>query len=382
MIKTHLIKGMKPWKTILSTTFFLLVFLFLLMSPDSREQEENAVEVKAKVISIDNSEVIKAGVSAVGQQIMRVVLLDGPHKNNNVEAVNLLVGNLEYDSFYSEEDIILVGLKEENGYLQVKASEPYRQPYVLLLCIFFVLCLIGYAGIIGVKALMSFLLTILCIWKLYIPLLLGGYNPIIVTIIVVILLSAIIIFAITGWTRKGTAAFIGVSIGLIITFILTLIFGHLLKLSGMTAPYAETIVFSGYFHLNMQQLFYGAIIIGSSGAAMDIAMDVSSSCWEIRDKCPDIQYKELCHSGFNVGKDVLGTMTTTLLLAYSGGYLTLIMLFYIRDASLHKIINMQIVAAELMRTLVGSIGLIIVAPTTAILAAFLMTKRECKRGND
>ncbi|WP_276717184.1 YibE/F family protein [Caloranaerobacter azorensis] len=114
-------------------------------------------------------------------------------------------------------------------------------------------------------------------------------------------------------------------------------------------------------------------MIGASGAAMDIAMDVAASMEEIKIKKPDIQRKELIQSGFNIGRAVIGTMTTTLLLAYSGGYLTLLMLFMTKNSSLIRIINLKIVSAEIMRTLVGSIGLVLVAPITAIVAGWIFT---------
>jgi uncharacterized membrane protein len=125
--------------------------------------------------------------------------------------------------------------------------------------------------------------------------------------------------------------------------------------------------------LNMQHIFYAAIIMGASGAAMDIAMDVCASMEEIKKKKPDIDRKTLIQSGFNVGRAVIGTMTTTLLLAYSGGYLTLLMLFMSKNTSFARMINLKIVAAEIMRTIVGSIGLVLVAPITAIVAGFVFS---------
>jgi uncharacterized membrane protein len=131
----------------------------------------------------------------------------------------------------------------------------------------------------------------------------------------------------------------------------------------------------------MLEVFYAAIIIGASGAAMDIAMDVSASMKEIVEKKPEISEKELIKSGFNVGSAVIGTMTTTLLLAYSGGYLTLLMLFMTKNSSFLRIINLKIVSAEIMRTLIGSIGLVIVAPITALIAGNIYKfSKEQKKG--
>ena len=107
---------------------------------------------------------------------------------------------------------------------------------------------------------------------------------------------------------------------------------------------------------------------------MDIAIDIAASMDEIRTKKPDISPKELIRSGFTVGRQVIGTMTTTLLLAYSGGYLTLLMIFRVKDPSLMRIINLKIVAAEIMRILIGSIGLVMVAPFTALLGGIIIAR--------
>jgi uncharacterized membrane protein len=121
----------------------------------------------------------------------------------------------------------------------------------------------------------------------------------------------------------------------------------------------------------MKHIFYAAVVIGASGAAMDIAMDVAASMAEIKSKKPNIEMKELIESGFTVGQAVIGTMTTTLLLAYSGGYLTLLMLFMTKNSSLNRILNFKMVSAEILRTLTGSIGLVLVAPITAFLAGWI-----------
>ena len=147
----------------------------------------------------------------------------------------------------------------------------------------------------------------------------------------------------------------------------------------MTQAFAETLLFSGNTSLNMRDIFFSAVVIGASGASMDIAMDVSASISEIKIKRPDIGPIELIKSGFNVGKAVIGTMTTTLLLAYSGSYLPLLMLFMVQNSSFSRILNLKIVSAEIMRTLVGSIGLVLVAPLTAVFAGFIIGKVKEKK---
>lgn len=354
----------------------IIFLLFIYANDTSSKYNKDVKEIKARVTRVDDSNVVKAGVSAVGFQELEVIAINSDFKGQNIIVENQLLGKLDFDNYYELGDILIAAIKvEDNEIIDAKAVELYRQNYLLAVFLVFVILLIIYARSIGIKALLSFLCTLFVLWKFLIPNLLQGRNPLLIAFVTLFVLSAIILFTVAGFNKKGMSAFLGTISGLLITLVLTIIVGDRLGLMGMTSPYAETIVFSGYFNLNMRYIFYVAIIIGSSGAAMDIAMDVSSACQEIKAKKQEITQKELIKSGFNVGRDVIGTMTTTLLLAYSGGYLTLLMLFQIRDSSFTRIVNMKIISAEIMRTLIGSIGLIIVAPITAIIAGVLMGKK-------
>ncbi|SDC34305.1 MULTISPECIES: YibE/F family protein [unclassified Candidatus Frackibacter] len=349
----------------------LLIFGILFYDNFRDGPKENA-EIKAKVLKVDNSEVIRSGITGVGYQSLVVRIVEGKHKGKRFKAINQLTGKAEIDNFLKKGDKILVAIKEKEGQIiAVKVIDLYRQGWQLVLFGIFILLLIIYARAVGVMALFSFVASLYVIWKFLIPGLLAGYNPLLLASLTIIVLTAIIIFSIAGLTKKGLAAFIGTVSGLIATIGITVFFGNKLALRGMTAPFSQVLLFSGHMDLNMKHIFYASIVIGASGAAMDIAMDVAASVAEIKDKSPDIEMKELIQSGFNVGRAVIGTMTTTLLLAYSGGYLTLLMLFSTRSTSLDRMINFKMVTAEVLRTLAGSIGLVLVAPLTAILAGWI-----------
>lgn len=366
-------------KKIISVVFGILLIVLvvgLLFSNDDQQAEKNTdtLEVKGIVLETDDSNVVQSGISKIGHQVLKVKIQEGKYKGEIVKASNYLLGALEIDNFYKPNDKMIVALLEQDDKIvDAKAVELYRQDWILILFGVFVLCLILYARFIGLKALFSFVASLFVIWEVLITGLLEGKNPLILAVYVITLLTAIIVFSVAGFTRKGLAAFLGTICGLFITTGITLLFGAKLGLYGMTAPFAQTLVFSGHLTLNMQQIFYVAIIIGAAGAAMDIAMDVAASMEEVKSKKPDIGMKELIQSGFNVGKAVIGTMTTTLLLAYSGGYLTLLMLFMTKNSSFVRIINLKIVAAEIMRTVVGSIGLVLTAPITAVLAGWIFS---------
>ena len=352
----------------------LTLLLFLLLLPGTSMFLSPEGEIRARVLKVDNSDVIASNISSFGHQMLEVELLDTPYKGQTVEATNLLIGKMDMDTFYREGDKLFVVFNPHPspGAPPVKAVDKIRQGWGALLFGLFALCLVVFAGRVGLRALFSFLVSLGVIFFILIPALLKNYPPLLITILTVVLLSGVIIFSVAGFSRRGTAAFLGTLSGLTVTFILTQIFGTLMDLKGFTCPYSETLIFSGHLDLNLREIFFASIIIGASGAAMDIAMDVSTSMEEILLKKPDIGRGELVLSGFTIGRAVIGTMTTTLLLAYSGSYLTLLMLFQTLTTSTVRALNMKIVVAEILRTLSGSLALVLVAPLTALAAGWLL----------
>ena len=288
------------------------------------------------------------------------------------------------DEIFHPGDTILMAVRINDGKaVEARAVNQYRQGWELALFGLFVVILLIYARSIGLKALFSFITSFYIIWKFFIPGLLGGGNPILLTVVTLTLLTVVIITCVAGLTRVTVVATLGTLSGLLLALTLTLFFGEKLKMAGMTAPFATMLIFSGHYTLDLLDIFYASVILGASGAAMDIAMDVAASMNEVLDKKPDITRNELIKSGFNVGRMVTGTMTTTLLLAYSGGYLTMLMLFVTKGTSFTRMLNFKLVAAEIFRTLVGSVGLVLVAPITAILAGFILCGfKEIKKASN
>lgn len=358
----------------------IIAFIVLLNININQTQQENGnAEIICKVIETDDTEVISTGVSAIGYQRLSVEVVYGKHKGELFFVSNSLLGQFEYDQIFKVNDKILVGINITDGQItDGVAIDYYRQNYIIILFGLFAVILLIYSGKIGLKALLSFLLALLIIWFILIPALLNNFPPIPITFIVLILLSGVIIFSVAGFSPKGISAFLGTVTGIIIPTILAVIFGELIKTFGLTAPFAANLMFKGYANLDFKSIFYCAIMIGASGACMDIAMDVAASMNEIKKKKPDIERKELIQSGKNIGRTVIGTMTTTLLLAYAGGYLTLMMLFYEMDTTLVRMLNLKIFSTEIMRILIGSIALVIVAPTTAVISGYILTKQSAQ----
>jgi len=364
----------------------LTLLVFVLFTTNNKEENiKRDLEVTATVLEVDDSNIVSNGIASIGNQNLVIRVLEGEYKGQKFETDNLLLGQLEMDNYYKVGDKIIVALLVDKNTGEIrgsKAIDMFRQNNIIIMFCIFTILLVLFARTVGIKALFSFVASLYIIWNFLVKRILDGNDPILTAVFTIVILSAIIIFSVAGFTQKGISAFLGTIIGLLITTVLTLIFGKEMGLMGMTQAYSMAVLINGNLNLNMLEVFYAAIIIGASGAAMDIAMDVAASMKEIVEKKPDISEKDLVKSGFNVGSAVIGTMTTTLLLAYSGGYLTLLMLFMTKNSSFLRIINLKVVSAEVMRTLIGSIGLVIVAPITAFISGNIYKYSKTDEAND
>ena len=211
------------------------------------------------------------------------------------------------------------------------------------------------------------------IWKFLIPLLLKGWNPIIISLFFVVTVTVVVLLLVGGLNRKSLAAIIGSISGTVLTAIMAITFGSLFNIHGAVLPHSESLLYAGYAHLNLTEVLIAVVFIASAGALMDVAIDIAAAVNEVVEKNPDISAAEAIRSGFNVGRAVVGTMTTTLLFAYTGGYIALLMVFMAQGTPVINIINLKYVSKEIMHTVVGSFGLVAVAPFTAIAAGILLT---------
>ena len=370
--------------------FFLLILvisliIFFLPSPIKVNNNKNTLRGRATVLSVDNSEVAQFGIVKTGEQSLIVKMLNTDFKGQEISAVNTLMGKLEFDKIFTENDTVLVTLNLSSDNKEIlfgNVVDHYRINLEVILFVLFLSLLVIYSGWTGLRAIISFIFTGLMIWKVLIPGFLLGISPILLSNSVVALFTAVIIFLIAGFNRTGVNAFVSALSGIIVTTVLALIFGSLFKVHGAVKPFTEMLLYAGYPHLDITSIFLSGIFIASSGAVMDISMDISASMKEVLEKKPNISHRELFLSGVKVGRAVIGTMTTTLLLAYSGGYTGLLMVFMAQGTPALNILNLNYVSAEILHTLVGSFGLVTVAPLTAFLGSFILLYDRKKKNID
>lgn len=362
-------------------TFFSSLCILLLLVPTGFEdrQPKTSHYERARVLKVDNSDIRQNGLIRAGTQEMSVEILSGEYKGQTVTCGNHLMGKMELDEIYAPGHTILLEFAaKENQIGPAYSRGHYRIHIEFILLGLFALLLIAVGGWTGFKALLSFFFSALMLWKVMVPVFLKGYDPIWISLGVVAGLTAAIAFLVGGLTRKGLVTFLGAFLGLCLTCALAMLFSKGFKIHGAVRPFAETLLYSGYYHLDLTRIFLAGIFIAASGAVMDLSMDIAASLHEISRKKPDATRRELMASGMAVGRSVIGTMTTTLLLAYSGGYITMMMLFMAQGVPLVNIFNLHYVAAEVMNTIVGSFGLVTVAPFTALVGGLVYGNRSAR----
>ena len=331
----------------------------------------------ATVVAVDNSAIISSGLIQSGEQTCELSIGKGLFAGREITGVNFLSGSLEKDKIYEVGDKALVTISYDGD--EVKSavmSDHYRLDKEAVLAVLFVLLLILFAGKNGVQAIFSFVITVLSIWKILVPCYLKGYSPVWVGIAITAFLTVVILYFVYGIEKRTLVASMGSLLGVLTTCVLGIVFTDLFKIHGAVMANSESLLYSGYENLDLTAIFMSSIFIGASGAMMDLAVDITAAVSEVVEKKPEIGWLEAAKSGMNVGHAAMGTMTTTLLLAYSGGCVALLMVFMAQGTPVNHILNYKYVAAEVLDTIAGSFGLVTVAPFTALVAGLILTKKS------
>ena len=256
----------------------------------------------------------------------------------------------------------------------------YRLHLEVLLIGFFVVLLITFSGSTGVRTIISFVFTLICILKVFVPMLLKGYHPIYLALIIGVVISTVTLILVGGFTKKAYSAIFGSIASSLITCVLSIFFGNLFNIHGSILQWSESLIYSGYQNLNLTLIYqagiYLFIYLSCSGAILDLAIDISAAVEGVVDKKPDISRKEILLSGLNVGRSVVGSQTTTLLLAYMGSFIGVMMVYMAQGTPLMSILNTKFISSEIVQTFVGCIGLVIVSPLTSLICSIIYTKKN------
>jgi len=333
------------------------------------EENVNPIEYKAKItqnISIDKSE--EDGYKY--QKVKVKIISDSEYKDQEYDAKFILQ---VLDS--SESKVLNVGTTVyvilDNPLSTTKqfiVKDVDRMPYLTIVLIIFIATIILIGKKQGVKTVISLAITFFAVFYMLVPLILNGHDAILMSVLICIFISVTSLTLVGGFNRKSLVSIIGTVSGVLISAIIAIIISSLARITGLSNEDAQMLIYvSSGTSIDVYGLFFASIIIGTVGATMDIAMSISSTMNELTKTSNKISTKELIKSGLNVGKDSMGTMSNTLILAYVGESLILIILFMLNDSNWVSIVNSDFIASEILRGLCGTIGMIATIPVTTYL---------------
>jgi uncharacterized membrane protein len=359
----------------------ILLFLSLLFMPAPAAAEEPFYPeehfYRARVLEVREMEEQQHEYFTSIEQEVVVELTSGPFRGEVLTIYNsFFAGDPVYDFILEAgQEVIVVTIGNEGAFEQVYVQDLARDRGVFYLIAVFIIALLVVGRMKGLKTIITLAVTIVLIFWVLLPLLLAGYSPILLAVAIASVAIAFTLFVIGGLNRKSLVATIGTIAGVVIAGLMAFWAGSLARLTGFGSHEAQMLYFMDHT-IDFRGLLFAGIIIGSLGAITDIGMSVASAASEIKQACPDIRPRELVDGAFNVGRDVMGTMANTLILAYVGAAIPMLLLVMGNDIDWLKVINMDIIATEFVRGIAGSIGLIAAVPVTAILCGYFLADRQ------
>lgn len=331
---------------------------------------------KAEVTEILQDNLTEKG-NIVGSQTVVLKLLSGKHKGEMVEADSssgYLFGA------HCEIGMKVVAIVSESGDEVIASVYTYnREPAIWMMVGIFAGVILLIGGKKGFSSIAGLGFTMLCIFFIFLPMIYGGASPVLAAVFVIVVTTVVTMTFIDGFSKKSAAAMAGTVSGVIVAGVFAWLFGKVAHISGYNVSDIENLIYvEGMTDIRIGELLFAGILFAALGAVMDVGMSIASTLNELKEKNPQMTEKELFHSGMNVGRDMMGTMSNTLILAFTGGSINTIIFIYAYDYQYRQIINMYSVGIELMQGLSASMGVVLTVPLTSLLGAWLLGKKENK----
>lgn len=354
--------------------FVIALFFFFPVLSHAQAIVHNELKetIPAEVIQVSETYTreVPGTETTVNIQEITVRLLDGEANGElrtfDNELAELAVGNKVYIN-----RVITI-----NGDEMIILMDIDRRFELLVLGLFAIAVILFFSRGQGARALLSLGLSIGAIIFLLIPALLAGWNPALASLLIAGCILALVLFLTHGINPRSVTAFIGTWSAVVLTCILAYISVDAMNLSGFSSDAAVFLNFATKGSLDFAGLLLGSIIIGILGVLDDVSITQASVVQELRAANSNLSMYELYNRAINVGRDHIGSLVNTLALAYVGVSLPLILLYARADTDLMITINQEIVAAELVRIIIGSIGLVLAVPLTTIMAAWYFSKQD------
>lgn len=347
-----------------------LIFAFISFLPVTAADNEIMPSQKGLVKQVEYVDLNDEGMLQV-KQTAEIKLLNGELKGESIIIDNMLTGNPYYDIKLKKGMKVILHAENSSEGLVYSVEDVSRSGALVALSLLFCGLLLYVGKKKGLYSLVSIAITCFLIFSVLSPLILIGVEPIIGTVLICLLSTAITMYLVGGFNKKSTSATIGCTISLIIAGLLSLLTVKLAHITGFSGE-TSSFLYSAHPELNFVSIVVATMMLATLGAVMDVAMSIASTINEIFTVDNTKTVKELFISGMNVGRDIIGTMANTLILVYMGGSLPLLLLA--SNIDMQKFFNLNQVVTEISSALIGSIAIVICVPITAFVASGLVRK--------
>lgn len=377
-------------KSDIITVLVIVMISILVMGTAGLNGEEGFMPVRslqyerAKVLEVREEEVMEdPSIDGVfsGFQELEIMILTGPFQGEETSVYNS-IGRGHSIIAEAGENLIVSTMGREGSLESIDIYQYERRwgIYVLAITLCIVLILVGRKK--GLMSILSLLFTGMLLFFFLVPNLLRGSQPVFIGVITAVLSITVNFYFLNGWSEKTYAAILGTSLGLIVAGIMAYLAGTVGNISGIHTENADQLMLiADETGLQFRGLLFTTILISAMGAVMDVGMSIASAAFELDRQNPDMKKRELITSSLNVGQDIIGTMTNTLILVFVGGMLSSIIVSVAYGMPYHQFINSNLVAIEITQALAGSIGLVLTVPITAFIAGH-MAKAVQAVGNE
>jgi len=363
---------------------FFVVLLLTITIPlfAKMPYDDERIFTRAEITKIEKHRIAGDHNYPLYETKIHVTILDGVLKGQTKVATFRGEHDLPKDMFYKQGDVVFIGISKTG----MESTPEYISLYdidnttmILILTVMLILSVIVIGKVKGFFSLMALLITILLLFFVLIPLTLKGYPPLPLAIVISIISTVITLPVIAGFKKKTFAAILGASAGIIIASILAYIVGNIMHLSGFVTNEMLTVFYVADVAIDIRGLALASIIIAALGAVMDVCISIASATAEIFNANPDLSPKDAFRSVLTVGTDILGSMVNTLVLAYVGSSLSLILLISMRiqpGMPVWMIFNYNPILSEIVKSIIGSIGMFICIPITAYISVHLYGRKD------
>ena len=334
-----------------------------------QDVEERLSAEVLDIISEHERTIMGTGASATVQEV-RAKLTEGDRSGEVVRFENEVTTLKPGDKIFVNHTVTING-DEYFGYADFE-----RRPTLVIIFILFVVMLLVFSGWQGVRALLSLGGSIAAIFFLLVPALLAGYNPVVASVVIAGAILSLVLFGTHGINPRSMIAFCGTFSAVVITGLIALSASTAMRLTGFSSDASVYLNFATGGSIDLSGLLLGSIIIGILGVLDDVSITQASVVQQLKGANPSLHFKELYQRAITVGRDHIGSLVNTLALAYVGVSLPLILLYAQTNSPFMQTLNQEVVAAELLRIIVGSIGLILAVPATTLAAAWYFQNRK------